>query len=126
MVTDLVNKINNAIKVKKQFVEVNDSRYIQSFLVVLKKQGYIADFTSKEVRKGVSTITVNLKYNNDESVIEGIKQISKQSLRKYSGVDELPKILNGLGTVIVSTPKGMMTGKEAKKVRLGGEVIAYV
>ena len=91
---------------------------------ILKNEGFIENYqVSEEAKK---QIVITLKYSNNEKVISGIKRISKPGLRITVGVDRLPRVLNGLGIAIISTSKGMMTDKEAKRAHVGGEVIAYV
>ena len=93
---------------------------------ILKEEGYISDY---KITKGdvQNTIVLNLKYGNKkERVITGLKRISKPGLRVYAKADEVPQVLNGLGIAIISTSKGIMTGKNAKAQRLGGEVLAYI
>jgi small subunit ribosomal protein S8 len=92
---------------------------------ILKNEGFIEDYKI-EGETANKMITLTLKYKNKERVITGLKRISKPGLRVYAGADELPTVLNGLGIAIISTSKGIMTDKEARKNSLGGEVIAYV
>ena len=89
---------------------------------ILDSEGFIEKYTVKD-----NTLTLNLKYGqNKERVITGLKRISKPGLRVYAGADEIPSVLNGLGIAIISTPKGVMTDKLARKNNVGGEVIAYI
>ena len=92
----------------------------------LKQEGYITDF--ERIDDGVQgTLKISLKYLvNDERVVRGLKKISKPGLRVYAKTDDLPKVLNGLGVAIISTSKGIMTDRDARKNKIGGEVIAYI
>ena len=93
---------------------------------ILKEEGYIVDFTIVDSEQG-KMIEVTLKYGpNGEKVIQGLKRISKPGLRIYSNAEQLPQVLNGLGIAIVSTSKGILTDKNARKLNVGGEVLAYV
>ena len=93
---------------------------------ILKKEGYISDLAYEKNIKG-DKLTLTLKYGEKkERVITGLKRISKSGLRVYASCDEIPHVLNGLGIAIISTSKGLMTDKEARKAKLGGEVLAYI
>ncbi len=124
-IAELLTKIRNAKKTYKQSVFVSHSNLKIAILEILKKEGFIKDFeiTTKDKKKEVE---IKLKYKNRASAIHGLRQISKPGLRIYSEATKLPKVLNGLGIVLVSTSKGVMTDKEARKENVGGEIIAYV
>lgn len=123
-IADMLTRIRNAQKVRHESVKMPASKLKQAVLTVMKEEGYISDFTiSGDVK---SEITVTLKYFNNEKVINGIKRISKPGLKVYTDVEKLPKVLNGLGIAIISTSKGVMTDKQARKLNIGGEVLAYV
>jgi small subunit ribosomal protein S8 len=111
---------------KHKTVELPASKLKSEILKVLKQEGYITDF--KSVNDGVQgTLRVQLKYlDNEERVIRGLKKISKPGLRVYAKTDELPKVLNGLGIAIISTSKGLLTDRAARREKVGGEVLAYV
>lgn len=125
-IADMLTRIRNANKMRHETVEMPASTVKTAILAVLKNEGYITDFTTKsEENKSVTTVT--LKYTaNNERVIKGLKRISKPGLRVYAQADELPTVLNGLGIAVISTSKGVMTDKEARKNQIGGEVLAYV
>lgn len=123
-IADMFVRIKNANAMRRETVEVPTSQFKLAVLTVMKNEGYIADFTSTNDVKSVTTIT--LKYNDKERVIKGIKRISKPSLHVNVKAEELPKVLNGLGTAIISTSKGVMSDKEARKQKIGGEVVAYI
>lgn len=125
LVADMLTRIRNANAVKAKEVKVPYSNLNKSIADILVNEGYIA---SAKVEGDVKKeITVALRYNKDGSkVLSGLKRISKPGLRVYASVDELPKVLNGLGIAIVSTSNGVMTDKDARKNDIGGEVLAYV
>lgn len=124
-IADMLTRIRNANQMRHETVEVPTSKTKLAILAVLKNEGFIADYTSTKDVKSVTTIT--LKYTADnQRVIKGLKRISKPSLHVYASAEELPKVLDGLGVAIISTSKGIMTDKEARKQKIGGEVVAYV
>ena len=124
-IADMLTRIRNANQMKHPTVDVPASRLKLEVLRVLKEESYISDYEKKEDNKQ-GVITVTLKYVEKERVIKGIKRISKPGLRVYAKKEELPKVLNGLGVAIVSTPGGVMSDREARKKNLGGEIIAFV
>ncbi|HPT68597.1 MAG: ribosomal protein [Firmicutes bacterium] len=125
-VADFLTRIRNGNMVMHQTVEVPGSKMKIGLAKILKEEGYIKDFEYiEDGKQGV--IRIYLKYGpNKEKVITGLKRISKPGLRVYVQKDEVPKVLGGLGTAIVSTSKGLMTDKKARKEGLGGEVICYI
>ena len=125
-IADMLTRIRNANQMRYKEVEVPASKMKLEIARILKEEGFIADYKeSKEDVQG--KITLNLKYGeNKERVITGLKRISKPGLRVYAKAEELPRVLNGLGIAIISTSKGIMTDKEARKESLGGEVLAYI
>ncbi len=125
-IADLLTRIRNANQMRYNEVVVPKSNVKLEIVKILKDEGYIADY--KVIKEEVQdNIVITLKYGkNKERVISGLKRISKPGLRVYAKAEEIPTVLNGLGISIVSTSKGIMTGKEAKKENLGGEVLAYV
>ena len=124
-IADLLTRIRNANKMHHEKVSIPSSTLKLNILKVLKEEGFIADYVVIEDNKQ-NVIEVTLKYNNNEAVIKGLRRISKPGLRKYTDVDNLPKVLHGLGIAIISTSKGVMTDSEARKQKVGGEVLAYV
>lgn len=125
-IADLLTRVRNANQMRYNEVVVPSSNVKMEIVKILKAEGYIANY---KIEKGEvqDNIIITLKYGkNKERVISGLKRISKPGLRVYAKADEIPTVLNGLGISIVSTSKGIMTGKEAKKENLGGEVLAYV
>ena len=124
-IADMLTRIRNANQMRRETVLVPTSNVKTAILAVLKAEGYIADYAVAADSKNETVIT--LKYTADnQRVIRGLKRISKPSLRVYAKAEELPRVLNGLGIAIVSTSKGIMTDKNARKNSLGGEVLAYI
>ena len=125
-IADLLTRIRNANQMRYNEVVVPSSKMKLEIVEILKNEGYIASYKidKNEVQDNV---IITLKYGkNKERVISGLKRISKPGLRVYAKAEEVPTVLNGLGISIVSTSKGIMTGKEARKQNLGGEVLAYI
>ncbi len=124
-IADMLTRIRNAQTAKHESVTLETSKMKKSIAQILLDEGYISSF--EEVENGKFTnLVINLKYVNKNKVITGLKRISKPGRRIYAGVEELPRVLGGLGIVIVSTSKGVMTDREARKLKIGGEVLAYV
>lgn len=126
-IADMLTRIRNGNTAKHDTVDVPASIMKKSIAEILTNEGYIKGY--ELIEDGVKgTIRITLKYGVDknEKVISGIKRISKPGLRVYAGRDELPKVLGGLGTAIISTNKGLITDKEARRLGVGGEVIAFV
>ena len=125
-IADMLTRIRNANQMRYKEVEVPASKMKSEIARILKEEGFIADYKVKK-NNVQNIIVLSLKYGEKkERVITGLKRISKPGLRVYAKTNEIPKVLNGLGIAIVSTSKGVMTGKDAKKQSLGGEVLAYV
>ncbi len=125
LIADNLTIIRNAIMAKKENVNVPASNTTKSILDILKKEGYIDNFKLIEDKKQ-GIVRVYLKYIAGKSAIMNIKRISKPGLRVYVKADKIPLVLRGKGLAVISTSKGMMTNKEARQLRLGGEVIAYI
>jgi small subunit ribosomal protein S8 len=124
VIADMLTRIRNALMAKHETVEIPASNTKKAIANILLQEGYISGV---ELIEGVQgTIKITLKYEGGKKVITGLKRVSKPGLRVYVGADEVPQVLNGLGIAILSTSKGIMTGKEAKKAHQGGEVLAYV
>ena len=122
----MLTRIRNANTVGHETVEIPASKMKKAIAEILKEEGYIADFEMIEDDKQ-GMIKVTMKYGaNKEKVISGIKKISKPGLKVYAKAGEVPKVLGGLGIAIVSTSKGIVSDKEARKLGVGGEVICYV
>lgn len=125
-IADMLTRIRNALVSKHDAVEMPASKMKKSIADILVAEGYLTSV--EEVGEGTqSKLVITLKYGaKKEAVIKGLKRISKPGLRVYAGYDEIPSVLGGLGISIVSTSKGVMTGKQAKATKNGGEVLAYV
>ena len=125
-IADMLTRIRNANSVNHEKVDIPGSKIKTAIAEVLKQEGFIKDFSFTEDNKQ-GILTVFLKYGqNREKVITGIQRISRPGLRQYAKRKELPRVLGGLGIAIISTSKGIMSDKHARKAGLGGEVIAYV
>ena len=126
-IADMLTRIRNANTAKHDTVDVPASKMKISIAEILLKEGYIKKFDMIEV-DGVNMIHITLKYgaNKNEKIITGIKRISKPGLRVYAGKEEIPSVLGGLGIAILSTNQGIITDKEARKLQVGGEVLAFV
>ena len=125
-IADMLTRIRNANTNKHETVVIPQSKTKLAIAEILKVEGYIVDFKTVDSEQG-KMIEVTLKYGpNGEKVIQGLKRISKPGLRIYSNAEQLPQVLNGLGIAIVSTSKGIITDKQARKLNVGGEVLAYV
>ncbi len=124
VIADMLTRIRNALGAKHDTVEIPASNTKKAIAKILLDEGYISGV---EVIEGVQgTIKITLKYDGNNKVITGLKRVSKPGLRVYVGAEEIPQVLGGLGVAIISTSKGIMTGKAAKKLHQGGEVLAYV
>ena len=125
-IADMLTRLRNANSVYHESVEIPGSKIKTAIAEVLKEEGFIKDYAfNEDDKQGV--ISVSLKYGpSREKVISGIKRISKPGLRQYVKHDEIPRVLGGLGIAIISTSKGIMSDKQARKAGLGGEVVAYV
>ena len=124
--SDMLARIKNAHKARKSITSCYRSNLNMNVLSVLKDEGYIRDFKNVEVRKGINSIKIDLKYFNGNPVIKKIKRVSKPGRRVYSRADSIPKVLNGLGVAILSTSKGVMSDSEAVKNNIGGEIICRI
>ncbi|MFB3057755.1 MAG: 30S ribosomal protein S8 [Ignavibacteriaceae bacterium] len=124
-ISDFLTRIRNASKAKKIKVEIPSSKMKVGLTEILKKNGYIYDYKIDEDSKQ-NVISVLLKYSDGEPAINGLKRISKPGLRIYKKSEELPRVLNGLGTAVISTSKGLLTEKEARRQDTGGEVVCYI
>ena len=125
-IADLLTRIRNANSAKHDTVEIPASNMKKSICQILVDEGFIKSFTvADDGKQGV--ITIALKYGaNKTPVIQGLKRVSKPGLRIYSNVEDMPKVMRGLGVAIISTSKGVMTDRQARKENVGGEVLAFV
>jgi len=124
-IADMLTRIRNAQQAQKSSVAMPSSKLKVAIAQVLKSEGYIDDFAVSQ-SEGKSELGLSLKYYAGRPVIERIERVSRPGLRVYKGSDDLPRVMNGLGVAIVSTPKGVMTDRAARAARAGGEVLCIV
>lgn len=124
-IADMLSRIRNGNLAKHKSVEVPASNMKKDLAQILLDEGYIKGFyVTEDDKQGI--ITIDLKYVDEQRVISGLKRISKPGRRVYVGAQDVPQVLNGLGTAVISTSKGIMTDKKARQETVGGEVICYV
>jgi small subunit ribosomal protein S8 len=123
---DMLTRIRNANSALKTDVLVPYSRLKAEIAKVLKREGYLADFYAEKLENGRQVLKIQLKIVGKERAIVGIKRVSRPGLRRYVGSTDIPRVLGGMGISILTTSRGVMTGYEAKKAKLGGELLAYV
>ncbi len=125
-IADMLTRVRNAHAAELQVTEMPHSRVKSEIARILKREGYIRDYTT-EGSGGKRTLRVYLKYGPEqEKVIQGLRRVSRPGLRRYTGAEQLPRVLNGMGIAILSTSSGMMTDQEARRKKVGGEVLCYV
>jgi small subunit ribosomal protein S8 len=123
-ISDMLTRIRNANRALLPLVDVPHSRLKESLAGILKREGYIQDFSVEgQLPK---TIKLKLKYQGKKSVIEGLRRISTPGLRRYVGSTDIPRVRGGLGVAVISTSEGIMTGNQARKKNIGGELLCYV
>lgn len=125
-ISDLITRIRNAQRARKQRVVTPASTERNALLDVLVREGYIAGFETRDVRPGIRETTVELKYAEGKPVIETIGRVSRPGCRRYAQIADLPKVRNGLGIYILSTSRGVMSDHEARAQNVGGEVLCHV
>ncbi|MDP6786526.1 MAG: 30S ribosomal protein S8 [Rhodospirillales bacterium] len=123
---DMLTRIRNGQRARKNTVLAPSSRFRSSVLDVLKREGYIRGYSELETRPGISEIKIELKYHEGDPVIREIKRVSTPGCRVYSKIKDLPRIYNGLGISIISTPRGVMSDAEARAANVGGEVLCRI
>jgi small subunit ribosomal protein S8 len=123
-ISDMLTRIRNAGRALLPAVELPHSRMKESVAKILKSEGYVADVAVEGAT--IKKLKIRLKYQGKKNVIEGLKRVSRPGLRRYVGATEIPRVLNGMGISIMSTPEGVMTGAQAKKKNLGGELLCQV
>jgi small subunit ribosomal protein S8 len=123
-ISDMLTRLRNAAHAELAGVEMPHSKMKESIAQILKREGYINDY--KVEGATIKTLKVQLKYQGRKPVIEGLRRVSSPGLRRYTGATEIPRVRGGLGTAIVSTSQGLMTGPQARKRNLGGELVCYV
>ena len=125
-IADMLTRIRNANSASKTTVSMPSSKVLVEVARVITEEGYVEGYTVEDT-KPQKTLTITLKYGPKRSkVIKGIKRISKPGLRRYSSAEDLPRVLGGLGTAVISTSKGMLCDRDARKLGVGGEIIAFV
>ncbi len=125
-ISDYLTRIRNAQKAKKKSVEIPASKLKLKITEILNKNGFVGDFNVVETENKQGSLVIKLKYNNGDGVILGLERASRPGIRKYVESAAIPKVLNGLGIAVVSTSKGLMTDKEARKLGVGGEVVCNI
>jgi small subunit ribosomal protein S8 len=123
-IADMLARLRNAGLALKPQVELPHSKLKESIARIFQREGYLADCAVEG--KTIKKLKLRLKFQGKKSAIEGMKRVSKPGLRHYVGADEIPRVLAGMGVAILSTPRGVMTGNEARKQNLGGEVLCYI
>lgn len=123
-ISDMLTRIRNAQRALLTTVELPHSNVKENIAAILKKEGYISDVSVDG--KGIKKIKLQLKYQGKKAVIEGLRRVSSPGLRRYVGATEIPRVRGGLGTAIVSTSQGVMSGTQARKNNLGGELLCYI
>jgi small subunit ribosomal protein S8 len=123
-ISDLLTRIRNASRAQLPALDIPHSKMKLSITAILKREGYITDYSVEG--KPFKTIKVQLKYQDRKPVIEGLRRVSSPGLRRYSGATAIPRVRGGLGISILSTSQGVMTGTQARKQNLGGEILCYV
>jgi small subunit ribosomal protein S8 len=124
-ISDMLTRIRNANRALLPTVEIPHSKVKENIAQILKKEGYVADI-AVEGKTAKKTLKLKLKYQGKKGVIEDLRRISTPGLRQYVGATEIPRVLGGLGVAVISTPEGVMTGAQARKKNLGGELLCYV
>ncbi len=123
---DMLTRIRNGQRARQAVVAAPASKFRANVLEVLQREGYIRGFTHEHVRPGVAELKIELKYVDGEPVIKEIARVSKPGRRIYSKLSDLPRVYNGLGIAILSTPRGVMSDNEARAVKVGGEILCCV
>lgn len=124
-IADLLARVRNSARAQKSEMFVPYSKIKAEIVRILKEEGYIADF-AMDTEAAHPRIKITNKMVNRTSAITGLKRVSRPGLRRYVGADEIPRVLGGMGVAILSTPRGVLSGREAKKQNLGGELLAYI
>jgi small subunit ribosomal protein S8 len=123
-ISDMLTRIRNAHSALLPTVEMPHSKMKESIAVILKREGYISEYGVEG--QGLKKLKLKLKYEGRRRVIEGLRRVSKPGLRRYVGSTEIPRVRGGMGVAIVSTPQGVMSGNQARKNNLGGELLCYI
>ncbi|HBD53073.1 MAG TPA: 30S ribosomal protein S8 [Alphaproteobacteria bacterium] len=123
---DMLTRIRNGQSARKTVVSSPSSRFRTNVLEVLKREGYIRNYSSVDVRPGIKELKIELKYHDGMPVISEIQRVSRPGRRVYYGIRDLPRVYNGLGIAILSTPRGVLSDSEARTANVGGEVLCHV
>ena len=123
---DMLTRIRNGQNSRKSVVSSPASRFRSNVLEVLKREGYIRNYSSVDIRPGLKELKIELKYHEGQPVISEIKRVSRPGRRVYYGIRDLPRVYNGLGIAILSTPRGVLSDNEARTAKVGGEVLCHV
>ena len=124
-IVDMFNRIRSGAAIGRESVLVPHSKIKESILKILKREGYINDYSVEKVAEK-DQLKVMLKYEADRPLISGVRRVSKPGRRNYVGAGEIPRVMDGLGIAIISTPQGLMVGRRARKKKIGGEIICEV
>lgn len=125
-ISDYLTRVRNALKAGKKTVDMPYSKFKESISDLLKKSSFIEDFKIIETEKKFKVLNIKLKYTDGDSVILGLKRISRPGIRRYVNNEDLPRVRNGMGIAIISTSKGLLTDKDARKLKIGGEIVCEV
>ena len=123
---DMLTRIRNGQNARKSVVSSPSSRFRSNVLEVLKREGYIRNYSSVDIRPGLKELKIELKYHEGQPVISQIQRVSRPGRRVYYGIRDLPRVYNGLGIAILSTPRGVLSDNEARTAKVGGEVLCHV
>ena len=123
---DMLTRIRNGQNARKTVVSSPASRFRSNVLEVLKREGYIRNYPSVDIRPGLKELKIELKYHEGQPVISEIERVSRPGRRVYYGIRDLPRVYNGLGIAILSTPRGVLSDNEARTAKVGGEVLCHV
>ena len=124
-IANMLTVVRNALQANKETVDVPASNLVGKILEIFKNDGYVEDFRLLK-NNAQGTYRIFLKYDNKKPAIMGLRRISKSGLRVYAAGDKLPRVLNGFGTAVISTSKGVISDRQARKLKIGGEVICYI
>ena len=125
-ISDYLTRLRNALKAGKKTVDIPASKFKESISGILKKSSFIEDYKIIETEKKFKMLSIRLKYTDGNRVILGLKRVSRPGLRRYVNSEEIPRVRNGFGIAIVSTSKGLLTDREARDMKVGGEVVCHI
>ena len=125
-ISDYLTRVRNALKAVKKTVDIPASKFKESISGILKKSSFIEDYKIIETEKKFKMLSIRLKYTDGNSVILGLKRVSRPGIRRYVNSEEIPRVRNGFGIAIVSTSKGLLKDREARDMKVGGEVVCHI